>query len=451
MGTYLIQDPHHAYASRFIHLLRERYGHRPIAFFTRSARERFYRRAECLPDSEFAAIYEVDPAELDGFAAHVRREHPDLKGIIPYSEETLELTAALADRLRWRWNEAETLARFRNKSALKAHLRRTAPSLRLNFACKVCSADEVFSLGPALPSRFVLKPDSGFGSRGVGVFTSDERARVQAFFIDAPGTYVLEEFVEGTLYAVDGVVDAQGRTLVVSIFSSGRRTLNGSPVVYSNGAQVHEDTVLFAELAAYARDVIAASGLRRSPFHMEVMRDARGPCLIEVGARLVGHSHAWTCERVHGGSLDFFGIAAAGYLGERMDLELSFAHYNRVHGVKVYGASEVEGTAYAVHGVEDVEALPSFDRWIVRPMAGARLHRTVDLFTVPYSLVLIGERGREDVVATGEQVHRMLSIDTAAPLLSRVRVDGETLATKVRARLGWMTEQARRSVMGGRG
>jgi hypothetical protein len=116
--------------------------------------------------------------------------------------------------------------------------------------------------------------------------------------------------------------------------------------------------------------------------------------------------------------------------------------------VKVYGASEVDGTAYAVRGIEDVEALPSFDRWIVRPMPGARLHRTVDLFTVPYSLVLIGERGR---VATGEQVHAMLSIDTAAPLLSRVRIDGETIAAKVRARLGWMTEQARRSVTGARG
>jgi biotin carboxylase len=447
----LIQDPHHEYASRFVRLLRERYGHRAIAFFTCSSMERYYRREDCLPDREFAAVYEVNPNDLNGFAARIREKHRDVQAVIPYSEETLDFTARLQQRLGLGWLDRATLERFRRKAALKDHLRRTAPSVRLNFTCPVSSASEVFSLAEALPEKFVLKPDSGWGSRGVGIFGTEQRAEIEQFFARNQDRYILEEFIEGTLYAVDGLVDAGGKVLVASIFSSGRRELNGCPVVYANGALVSADTPLFAEISAYAREVIAASGLRRSPFHMEVMRDARGPCLIEVGARLVGHSHAFTCERVHGGRFDFFGLAAAGYLGKEMDLRLSFAHYDAIQAVKVYGASEVEGPVYRLEGIERVEALPSFDRWIVKPRVGADLRRTVDLFSVPYSLMLVGPRKGEPLPAVGEAVHRTLRFETrpGSPL-ERLRVDGARLAAKARMRLGWMAERARRALANGR-
>ena len=449
MGTVLLQDPHHAYATRFARLIRERWGHRAIAFYTCSPKERFYRRRDCLPDSEFAAVYQTDPADLDNFAAHLRARHPDLRAVIPYSEETLEVTAALQARLGLGWNDGATLARFRQKAALKDHLRRTAPSLRLNFSCAVSSAAEVFALGEALPAKFVLKPDSGYGSRGVGIFRRDQRAAVERFFAGSPDRYILEEFLEGTLYAIDGLVDAAGAVRVASIFSSGRQHRNGCPVVYANGALLPEDTALFGALAAYARAVVSASGLRRSPFHLEAMHDARGPCLIEVGARLVGHSHAFTCERVHGGAFDFFGLAAAGYLGEPMDLRLSFAHYNKLQAVKVYGASEVEGALCRVEGVEQVEALPAFDRWIVKPRVGGALHRTVDLFTVPYSLVLVGPREGAPLPAVGEEVHRLLRLGTepSSPL-QRLQLNGSRLAAKAVQRLGWMAERARRALPG---
>jgi ATP-grasp domain len=445
MGTYLIQNPHHEYASRFIQLIHERYGHRPIAFFTRSAKECFYRKQECLPDGEFAAMYEVDPGDVDHFAARLRERHRDIEGIVPYSEETLQLTADLQERLGLRWHDPGSLARFRHKAALKEHLRRVSPSLRLNGAWRVASAAEVFALDRSLPRKFILKPDSGFGSRGIAVFTADQRDAVSRLFERAPDVYVLEEFLEGTLYAVDGMIDEAGNVLVASVFSSGRRALNGCPVVYANGALVHEDTPLFHELAGYAREVLRAAGLRRSPFHIEVMRDSRGPCLIEIGARLVGHSHAFTCERVHSGAFDFFGLAAAGYLGKPMDLKLSYDRYNRVQAVKVYGACEIDGLAYAVSGIEQVEALPSFDRWIVKPRPGMRLRRTVDLFTVPYSLVLIGTRQAEPLIEMGERVHRMLRIESDASIFDCIRIGGRVLASKIGKKLAWMRERARRS------
>lgn len=438
MSTYLIQDPHHPYASRFIQVMRERYGLRPVAVRTVSDTARHSRRDACLPASEFAASYVVADGDVEGFAAHLRQAHPDLIAVIPYSEETLELAAALQARLPLRWNDSATISRFRHKAAMRSHLRRVAPSVRLNFHCPVGSAADVQALGADLPGRFVLKPNSGFASRGVAVFRAEQVRAVRAFFQENPGLYLLEQFIEGPLYAVDGLVDAEGRCLVASIFSSGRQFLNGTPVVSANGTLVHEDTPLFAELAGYATAVVVATGLRRSPFHVEVARDALGPCLIEVGARLVGHSHAFTCDRVHGGALDFFGRAAAGYLGAPVDTRLSFSHYNRVQAAQVCGASELEGTAYRVRGVKEVEALPSFDRWIVKPAPGMALARTTDRFTLPYSLVLTGPRDGEDLAEVGAQVHRTLQLDTTAPALHRVRIQGALLAGKMWNRLAWV-------------
>ncbi|MFL5319630.1 MAG: acetyl-CoA carboxylase biotin carboxylase subunit family protein [Myxococcaceae bacterium] len=444
MGSYLIQDPQHEYASQFIRLLWERYGHRPIGLFTRGPKERFYRRNECLPDSHFAAVYEWDGADVAQLCARIKSRHPDLQAVIPYSEETLELTAKMLPRLGLRWNSSDVLERFRKKAALKDRVRRVAPSVRINFTARVSSFEDARQLGDSLPAKFILKPDSGFGSRGVAIFRREELPRVEIFFACAPGSYVLEEFLEGTIYAVDGVVDEEGKPSIASVFSSGRRTLNGSPVVYGDGFLVHQDTPLFSELAAYAADVIRATELRRGPFHMEVMRDAQGPCLIEVGARLIGHSHAFTIERVHGGGLDLFGIAARAYLGLPMEPRVDFAQYNSVQAAKVYGASTEEGVVYAIDGSSSVEQMDSFDRWIVRPKVGTELHRTTDLFTVPYSAVLVSKRDGEPITNAANAVHSAMKIHCSGDLVQKIRVDGDRLASKVKNKLGWIAEQARR-------
>jgi len=81
------------------------------------------------------------------------------------------------------------------------------------------------------------------------------------------------------------------------------------------------------------------------------------------------------------------------------------------------------------------------DRWIVKPRRGARLRPTVDLFTVPYSPVLLGPRRGEWLPDVGESVHRMVRCETTASLLERVRIDG-ILADRLALKLGWLTQRA---------
>jgi hypothetical protein len=253
---------------------------------------------------------------------------------------------------------------------------------------------------------------------------------------------VLEEYLEGPLYTVDGLVDARGEVHVSAVFSSGRRTLNRCPVVYADGFQVQQDRELFTPLADYARAVMRATGLLRCPFHMELIVDARGPCLVEVGARLIGHSHAFTLERVHRGSFDVFGAAAQAYFTRECPPPINYATYNSLQAAKLYGASEQQSVVYAVAGVREVSALPEFDRWIIQPAAGQRLHRTTDLFTVPYSLVLVSERSAPPIEDVAAKVHRMIRFNGERSAINRLVIDAAALSRKVQNKLGWVARSA---------
>ena len=59
-------------------------------------------------------------------------------------------------------------------------------------------------------------------------------------------------------------------------------------MLYGDGWLVHRGDPAFQAVAGYSARVIKASGLRRCPFHLEVIVDEKGPCLIEAAARIKG-------------------------------------------------------------------------------------------------------------------------------------------------------------------
>src|SRR5205807_2676484 len=87
-----------------------------------------------------------------------------------------------------------------------------------------------------LPGRFVIKPNDGFANRDVGFFRSnapDLRAQLERYFAGAgSSSFILEDFLEGTEYAVNGQMDAAGRAQVVNVIEYERVAANGKPNVY---------------------------------------------------------------------------------------------------------------------------------------------------------------------------------------------------------------------------
>ena len=444
MSHYIIQNPYHDYAVEIMKRIRARFGHTPVCLFTDPRRRYYHERrypalAELAPDTRIDARLE-DMPEL---AASLRERFGPCAGLVAFSEESLKDAALLLKAFGIDWNTPEAMARVRDKDALKSHLSRARPDLRLNRHFPVRAPAD---LDVDLPERFVLKPNDGAGSRGVGVFRRETpKAELARFLAGQPGqVFILEEFLSGDLYSIDGLVDERGKARVAGAFASPRRSANGSDVVYGDGWLIHQDTALFRDLESYAVSVMEASGLRRCPFHMEVIVDGRGPCLVEVGARLVGSGVAFDYALAHGGRFDFFAAAAHGYLSEQPYGEPGFDwdRYNSIQIMDVNGVSTQAGIVVRADGVEEVERMPEFSRWFVKPSAGQALAPTTDLDSIPWSAILHGSGSLEELRAAAERVRGAIRLEVGRTPAERLKAWLGRKVERAPLRLGWIARAA---------
>ncbi|MGD9843393.1 MAG: acetyl-CoA carboxylase biotin carboxylase subunit family protein, partial [Steroidobacteraceae bacterium] len=388
----VVQDPCHDYAVRFIRHIHDKYGYRAICFFTN--RREFLRQASAYPLLQsdcVAATFEVQPQQLNSFAGHMR-DHYDIAAIIPFNEPAVATATQLAQQLGLSWSQPPVLQRFRDKYSLKQYLRAQDQGLRINATCKVSDADDVIrARSNCAFDRFVLKPNDGFGNRDIGMFdASTDRAQIERYLRGTPGMVLMEEYVGGTEYFINGQIDAVGQVTVIAIFEYQRIAANGRTNIDSETRRLPQTDPLFATLAAYSRQVMRASGLIRSPFHLEVKVDACGPCLIEVAARLPGLCNASLCSELHGAGFDWFDVAAHYYLSDADYgvLPLNWQAYDSSAVRYVHGIASNAERIHQLHGVQQTEALPAFRCWVKEPVVGARLRPTIDCLSMPWSLVI---------------------------------------------------------------
>ena len=168
--VFLIRDPLHEYAERFISLIYRTYGYRAVCFFTNpKLRTYLARQYPTLQSEAVLSSHDVSVDDLRAFAARVGAEHT-VRGVIPYGEECVLPAAELTDALGLSWNQAAVLRRFRDKFALKEHIRRTDPPLRMNASWRVLRPHDVCRHGAARFERYVIKPNAGYGNRDIGIF-----------------------------------------------------------------------------------------------------------------------------------------------------------------------------------------------------------------------------------------------------------------------------------------
>ena len=122
-----------------------------------------------------------------------------------------------------------------------------------------------------------------------------------------------------------------------------------------------------------------ASGLVRAPFHLELMQTASGPRLIEVGARFGGTRYVFATNAVHDNAFNHFAVAAHYYLSAApcKDLGLNWAYYDRIGYVHLDAIAEKTERIYKLEGIADIEAMPEFDGWVVKPEVGQLLSMKV--------------------------------------------------------------------------
>jgi biotin carboxylase len=329
------------------------------------------------------------PAVADRLAA----DFPGgFSGIVPWDEMSILYGAELGERLGLGWNPRHVIERCRDKGVMKEHLRRHA-SVRINAGAVVHDAGEAIAFQQSLESwPVVVKPTGGAGSAHV-TFAGDRGELLrgcQEVLESGAGEVLLEEYVGGRELAVNGMVDREGDFLLTDVWLYDRRESHGVPNLYYETIKVSTREPLFWELARYAAAVIEALELRRSPVHMEVKVDDRGPCLIEVGARLPGGNQPMLASMLHGRSL--FELAAVHYLDE-LPLSSRDVDYRRYDSFAARIVSGIQTVAlpvvHALHGLEEVEALPSYVGSGLLRKPGMALAQTVDLRSKSYEVYLM--------------------------------------------------------------
>jgi hypothetical protein len=380
--AYVIQDPSGEYAREFIRILFLKFGLRAICLYTDSwERFRTEREHPILRSNLIEATYEYQ--DLTEFAVAIRDRY-EVVAVIPHIEPLVEPAATLCELLDIDWNPAECLRTFRDKVAQKRQL--AAAGVRVPHLMPIASpADLTY---PELPERFVIKPVDGYGNRMIGVLSKGELQAARAHIEAQPGVrWMLEEFIAGPEFSINGQVRSGGQVEVHGITEYRRCSVGSCHTVYDYEFMCASTHPQFHVLLEFAAATIRATGLRRSPFHLEVIVDERGPCVIDLGARL-GGGLAGMLSRAHPEMPDVLTIAAHDYVEPNAFAlgAVSWDRHDRLLTMAVYGLALEKTVIHSLAGLDEVEAMPEFINWITRPEIGDKVFPTDHLYSAPFML-----------------------------------------------------------------
>jgi biotin carboxylase len=409
-APYIVLDPTDDYARRMVEFL-SRLGFPAVAVLTSPPRTAQWRGGWSRRLGEHVMVsYEVAGEPVEEVAAQLAHDFPEgFVGIVPWDEMSILYGAELGEKLGLGWNSRRVIERCRDKGVMKEHLRRWG-KVRINAGAVVTNAAEAIAFQQGLDRwPVVVKPTGGAGSAHVSFAESPEQLLrgCQEVLESGDGEVLLEEYVGGRELAVNGMVDREGDFLITDVWLYDRRESHGVPNLYYETIKVDTHVPLFWELAGYAAAVIEGLELRRAPVHMEVKVDDRGPCLIEVGARLPGGNQPMLASMLHGRSL--FELAACHYLDELplSARDVDYARYDSLAARIVSGIQPITlRRVQALHGLEEVERLPSFVGTGLLRRPGMPLHQTIDLRTKSYEVYLLHPDAEQ--VAHDAQMVRLL-------------------------------------------
>lgn len=249
------------------------------------------------------------------------------------------------------------------------------------------------------PYKVIVKPNESAGSDDVFLCKSHEEVIAAYNCINGAinlcgeinkGVLVME-YLEGTEYVVDSV-SRNGVNKVVSIWKYDKREANGQFNVYFGMELCPVKSDHEMELIEYANAVLEALQIANGPSHMEIIVTKNGPRLVEVGARCHGGHGTWSAISGPAYGYDQLGATIACYDDKDssiFDALPAYPKLPKIYGKEVFLVSYREGTIRDMPGLEKVKQLKSFSKIDLGVKVGSKLHKTIDLFTMPGRVQLL--------------------------------------------------------------
>lgn len=259
-----------------------------------------------LADSaRIAALVEIEDVNDVRALCDAVREIADKIGpvdeLVAMSEFTLAIAAEVRETLDIPGPKPADVAVYRNKLRMKEILAEAALQVPRFAPCGDAQSATEFARSIGYP--LILKPVGGAASAGVHK-VDDEVALLALLEGSAADDYELEEFIDGTIYHVDGFADDQSRIpfQVVSRYINDCLSYeaDGAPL----GSVVVQRSDLRDRIEEFARTCVSALGMKSLPFHLEVfVTQAEELVFLEIAGRLGGAEVPYLTPRLFGVNL----------------------------------------------------------------------------------------------------------------------------------------------------
>jgi hypothetical protein len=225
---------------------------------------------------------------------------------------------------------------------------------------------------------------------------------------------LVQSFLDGTEYCVD-TVGADGGFFVCGIWEYEK-------VVVGQGRRIYDRDLLrdprdpgMAELVGYLGRVLRALGIHNGPAHAEIMMTARGPVLVEIGARVNGAMLPTFTTAAMG--LDVADLIVSAYTTPA-EFEKAFGGrwYEKLREAAIYEIpTELDGVVESVDQdvVAAIAALETVHSVVVRLEPGMRIRPTVDLMSSALRVFAVADDeasmagGRAAVRDLADRVYRL--------------------------------------------
>lgn len=243
----------------------------------------------------------ADSAACRDWATDFARHNP-ADAVVGFREYAAASVAEVAAALGLPGNRPEAVRRVRTKDECREFLRRHG--LRQPQLALCATEDEAVEFLAAHGPDVVVKPRRGSSSEGVRQ-VSDPAAMAAAFrdALDADGLVLVEEFVHGAEFSVEGIFEA-GAPHVLAV--TRKHLAPGGFVEIGHVMPAPLPDAVEAEIRATVIRALGVLGLERGHFHVECWVTDSGVVLGEVHARQPGDWLHAMLEWIHPG-LELYG------------------------------------------------------------------------------------------------------------------------------------------------
>ncbi|MEE4493221.1 ATP-grasp domain-containing protein [Streptomyces sp. BE230] len=264
-------------------------------------------------------------------------------------------------------------------------------------------------IAAALPGRIVLKPKRQAGSFGVTVLRDGTEFLAHARTHGIPDDHEVEEFIEGDVCHVDGVV----RNGEIRFISASRYI--GDCFNFTNGEQhlssvTFDDAPTLAAITEFTSLVLNSLKLHTSTFHLELFLTPDDELVfLEIANRFGGAYISNSIHAVYGvdliresvlacmdlpsevgtttGILDHEGVGASGWLYPALP-ESEPCVVKRIHGLDTCPdsvvLSEIPNIGQILNG--DITAFPSAGKFVLSGASTAEVERDIRRLAAAYAV-----------------------------------------------------------------